>query len=85
MCFKINLCVVCSLPWGPRVLAGKRLPRMKEILGSNPSEGKFFSQFTSFYEVGCEKLFCKILILKYKNFDKLKTKIYIFIFINNFY
>ena len=33
---------------------------MQEVVGSNPTEGKIcFSQFTPFYEVECEKLFCK--------------------------
>ena len=38
----------------------RRLPRMQEVVGSNPTEGKnffFFSQFTLFYRVECEKLF----------------------------
>ena len=47
---------------------------MQEVVGSNPTEDKIcFSQSTPFYEVECEKLFFK-LILKYKKFDKLKTK-----------
>ena len=38
----------------------RRLPRMQEVVGSNPNEGKIcFSQFTLFYRVECEKLFCK--------------------------
>ena len=38
----------------------RRLPRMQEVVGSNPTEGKIrFSQFTLFYRVECEKLFCK--------------------------
>ena len=37
-----------------------RLPRMQEVVGSNPTEGKIcFSHFTPFYEVECEELFCK--------------------------
>ena len=43
----ISLGVVRSLPWGPRGLAVRRLPRMQEVVGSNPTEGKIcFSQFT---------------------------------------
>ena len=38
----------------------RRLPRMQEVVGSNPTEGKIcFSQFTLFYRMECEKLFCK--------------------------
>ena len=38
----------------------RRLPRMQEVVGSNPTEDKIcFSQFTLFYRVECEKLFCK--------------------------
>ena len=38
----------------------RRLPRMQEVVGSNPTEGKIpFSQFTLFNRVECEKLFCK--------------------------
>ena len=57
-----NTCigVVCSLPLGPRGLAVKCLPRMQEVVGSNLTEGKIrISQFTLFYRVECEKLFCK--------------------------
>ena len=33
---------------------------MQEVVGSNPTESKIrFSQFTLFYRVECEKLFCK--------------------------
>ena len=33
---------------------------MQEVGGSNPTEGKIrFSQFTLFYRMECEKLFCK--------------------------
>ena len=44
---------------------------MQEVVGSNPTEGKIcFSQFTPFYEVECEKLFCKtnlkLKIIKFK-------------------
>ena len=39
--------------------ANKRLPRMQEVVGSNPTEGKIcFSLFTLF-RVECEELFCK--------------------------
>ena len=52
--------LLASQPWGPRSLAVRRLPRMHEVVGSNPTEGKIcFSQFTLFYRVECEKLFCK--------------------------
>ena len=38
----------------------RRLPRKQEVVGSNSTEGKIrFSQFTLFYRVECEKLFCK--------------------------
>ena len=33
--FHISLGVVRSLPWGPRGLAVRRLPRMQEVVGSN--------------------------------------------------
>ena len=34
-----------------------RLPRMQEVVGSNPTEGKIcFSQFTLFYRVECGKI-----------------------------
>ena len=36
-CFNISLCVVRSLPLGPRGLAVRRLPRMQEVMGSNPT------------------------------------------------
>ena len=56
-----NLSAVRSLPFGPRGLRVRRLPWMQEVVGSNPTEVKIcFSQFTPFYEVECEKLFCKI-------------------------
>ena len=53
----------------------RRLPRMQEVVGSNPTEGKIrFSQFTLFYRVECEKLFCKTNI-KLKLLNKVnKTK-----------
>ena len=52
----------------------KRLPRMQEVVGSNPTEGKIrFSQFTLFYRVECEKLFCKTN-LKLKSIKINKTK-----------
>ena len=46
--YKINFCAlsdvrlgsVRSLPCGPCGLAGRRLPRIQEVLGSNPTEGK---------------------------------------------
>ena len=52
----------------------RRLPRMQEVVGSNPTEGKIrFSQFTLFYRVECEKLFCKTNI-KRKLLKLLKQK-----------
>ena len=37
----------------------RRLPLMQGVVGSNLTEGKIcFSQFTLFYRVECEKLFC---------------------------
>ena len=60
LAFNISLSVVRSLPWGPHGLKVRRLPRMQEVVGSNLIEGKIrFSQFTLFYRVECEKLFCK--------------------------
>ena len=59
----------------------RRLPRMQEVVGSNPTEGKIrFSQFTLFnrVRVECEKLFCKTN-LKLKVFKLIKTK-YLFVF-----
>ena len=45
--FHISLGVVRSLSWGPRSLAVRRLPRMQEVVGSNPTERKIcFSHFT---------------------------------------
>ena len=52
----------------------RRLPRMQEVVGSNPTGGKIcFSQFTLFYRVECEKLFCKTN-LKLKVLKLIKTK-----------
>ena len=52
----------------------RRLPRMQEVVGSNPTEGKIrFSQFTQFNRVECEKLFCKTN-LKLKVLKLIKTK-----------
>ena len=52
-----------------------RLPRMQEVVGSNPTEGKIrFSQFTLFYRVECERLFCKTN-LKLKVLKLIKPKI----------
>ena len=52
----------------------RRLPRMQEVVGSNPTERKIcFSQFTLFYRVECEKLFCKTNI-KLKELKLNKTK-----------
>ena len=73
-CFNISLGVVRSLPLGPRGLAVRRLLRMQEVVGSNPTEGKnFFSQFTLFYRVEYENLFCKTNI-KLKVLKLNKTK-----------
>ena len=52
----------------------RRLPRMQEVVGSNPTEGRIrFSQFTLFNGVECEKLFCKTT-LKLKILKLIKTK-----------
>ena len=52
----------------------RRLPRMHEVVGLNPTEGKIcFSQFTLFNRVECEKLFCKTN-LKLKVVKLIKTK-----------
>ena len=52
----------------------RRLPRMKEVVGSNSTDGKIrFSQFTLFYRVECEKLFCKTN-LKLESIKINKTK-----------
>ena len=52
----------------------RRLPRIQEVVGSNPTEGKIcFSQFTLFYRMECEKLFCKTN-LKLKVLKLIKTK-----------
>ena len=60
----------------PLCLAVKRLPRMQEVVSSNPTEGKIcFSQFTLFYRVECENLFCKTNI-KLKVLKLNKTKRY---------
>ena len=59
-------------------LAVRRLPRMQEIVGSNPTEGKIrFSQFefTLFYRVECKNLCCKTNIkLKVLKLNKTKLK-----------
>ena len=63
---------------------------MQEVVGSNPTEDKIrFSQFTLFYIVEYEKLFCKtnikLKVLKLNKtklfcfFIKLKTKLIILI------
>ena len=61
----------------------RRLPRMQEVVGSNPTESKIcFSQFILFYRVECEKLFCKtnlklkVLKLMQINRDYIKPKIH---------
>ena len=52
----------------------RRLPRIQEVVGSNPTDGKIrFSQFTLFNRVECEKLFCKTN-LKLKVLKLIKTK-----------
>ena len=52
----------------------RRFLRMQEVVGSNPIEGKIcFSQFTLFYRVKCEKMFCKTN-LKLKLLKLNKTK-----------
>ena len=51
----------------------RRLPRMQEVVSSNPTEGNIcFSQFTLFYRVECKKLFCKTN-LKLKVLKLIKT------------
>ena len=41
-------------------LVVRGLPQMQKVVGSNPTDGKIcFSQFTLFYRVECEELFCK--------------------------
>ena len=73
-CFHISHGIVRSLLRGPRGLAVRGLPRMQEVVRSNPTEGKIcFSQFTLFYRVECEKLFCKTNI-KLKVLKLNKTK-----------
>ena len=53
---------------------------MQEVVGSNPTEGKIrFTQFTLFYIVECEKLFCKTNI-KLKVLKLNKTKLFCFCF-----
>ena len=48
---------------------------MQEVVGSNPTDGKiYFSQFTLFYEVESENLFCKTN-LKLKLFKLIKISI----------
>ena len=52
----------------------KRLPRMQEVVGSNPTEDKIcFSQFTLFIEWSGKQLFCKTN-LKLKVLKLIKTK-----------
>ena len=52
----------------------RRLPRMQEVMSSNPTERKIrLSQFTLFNRVECEKLFCKT-DLKLKVFKLIKPK-----------
>ena len=48
-CFNISLGVVRSLPWRREALVVerlRRLPRMQEVVGSNPTEGKICFFFT---------------------------------------
>ena len=52
----------------------RRLPRMQEVVGSNPTEGKIcFSQFILFYRVECKKLFCKTNLKLSLKINKNKT------------
>ena len=51
---------------------------MQEIVGSNPTEGKFrFSQITLFNKLECEKLFCKtnlkLKVLKLKKINLMQN------------
>ena len=58
MYYNISLSVVRSLPWSPCGLAGRRLPPMQKVFGSNPTEGKICFSYTLF-RVECEELFWK--------------------------
>ena len=62
---KYFLGVIRSQPWGPRGLAVRRLPRMQEVVGSIPTEGKIhFSQFTPFMKWNVKNCFEKLILLK---------------------
>ena len=62
--FHISLGVVRSLPWGPRGLAARRLPRMQEVVGSNPTEGKFvFHNLLYFVEWNVKNCFVKLILI----------------------
>ena len=65
--FHISLGVVCSLPWGPRGLAVKRLPRMQEVVGSNPTEGKIWFYFLHFTLVEWNVKNCFVKLIKTLN------------------
>ena len=64
----------------------RRLQRMQEVVGSNPTEGKIrFLQFTLFNRVECEKLFCKTnLKLKVLKFIKKQQKFVLFNYCSNY-
>ena len=70
-CFKIKL-RIRSLPRGPRCIAVRRLPRMQEV---EFYRGQYFNFHNShhFIKSNVKNCFVK-LILKYKNFNKLKNQ-----------
>ena len=75
LAFNISRGIVRSLPWGPRGLAVRRLPRMQVVVGSNLIEGKI--RFSQFNRVKCEKLFCKTNIkLKLLKVNKKYLKLF---------
>ena len=61
-CFNINLSVVRSLPWGPRGLAVRRLPRMQEVVIWIPPSTKFvFYNLIYFIEWNVRNCFVKLI------------------------
>ena len=59
--FHISLGVVRSLPWGPRGLVVRRLPRMQEVVGSNPTEGKICLLHFTLLEWNVKNCFVKLI------------------------
>ena len=61
------------------------MQRMQKVVGSNPTEDKIrFSQFTLFYRVECEKLFCKTnMKLKVLKLNKTKFISYMLYSLDN--